>query len=81
MKPTVLTVLPIMREFQSKKGNEVGGVYHIVLDDGNIENHHVEWCLEEAEKQNDTLAIKLGELLMKMSRTQRSKLSKLFYQL
>lgn len=24
----------------------VGGALHIVLDDGNTEDHHIEWCLE-----------------------------------
>ena len=79
MKPTVPKVLPLMREFQSKKGNEVGGVFHIVLDDGNVENRHVEWCLELAKQNGDELAIRLGELLMKMSKTQRLKLADLFY--
>lgn len=79
MKPTVPEVLPLMREFQTKKGNEVGGVFHIVLDDGNVENSHVEWCLERAKEEGDELAIRLGELLMKMSKTQRLKLADLFY--
>jgi hypothetical protein len=25
-----------------------GGALHIVLDDDNVENHHIEWCLKEA---------------------------------
>jgi hypothetical protein len=26
----------------------VGGGLHIVLDDGNVEDHHIKWCIEEA---------------------------------
>lgn len=25
-----------------------GGALHIVLDDDNVERHHIEWCLKEA---------------------------------
>lgn len=24
-----------------------GGALHIVLDDGNFEDHHIEWCLDD----------------------------------
>lgn len=30
----------------------VGGNAHIVLDDWNLEDHHVDWCLSDALTQN-----------------------------
>jgi hypothetical protein len=79
MKPTILEVLPIMQEFAKLEQNGAGGVLHIVLDDENVEDKHVQFCINEAKKQNDLLGLKLGNLLLKMSKTQRRKLSRMFY--
>jgi hypothetical protein len=55
-------------------GNGVGGNLHIILDDGNIKNNHIQYCLEISKEKNDKLGIELCELLLKATKTQRQKL-------
>jgi len=52
-----------------------GGSLHIVLDDGNIEDADVRFCVEEAIKLNDRAGELLGRILLRMSRTQRLKVA------
>lgn len=73
-KPTVSEVLPLVRDYY--KDNHIGGCLHIVLDDGNISDSDVKYCLEYSKQQNDSRAIKLAELLLQMSKTQRKKIYK-----
>jgi len=80
-KPTIPEILPLLKAYGEKDGNEVGGNLHIVLDDGNVNDSDVVFCLERAKETNDVDGVKLAELLLKMSKTQRSKLSNLFYEL
>jgi hypothetical protein len=72
-KPTVPEVLPLVRAYCAKPGNATGGSLHIVLDDGNIEDHHIRYCAEFAEKRGDGEGVELARLLLRMSRTQRNK--------
>jgi hypothetical protein len=76
-KPTVPEVLPLVRAYYAKPGNAVGGNLHIVLDEGNVETGHVEWCLARAREEGDADGAALAELLLRMSKTQRSKLASL----
>lgn len=75
-KPTVPEVLPLVWEFAKK--NPVGGVLHIVLDDGNVADHDVEWCVERAYEEGDDAGARLGVILLKMSKTQRKKIARLY---
>jgi hypothetical protein len=76
-KPTIPEVLSLVKAYLEKDGNGVGGSLHIVLDDGNVEDSHVEFCIKWAREHNDEDGVKLGELLLRMSKTQRLKLSNL----
>ena len=51
-----------------------GGSLHIVLDDGNLEDHNVDFCIEYAEKEGDGAGLALARLIRSASRTQRQKL-------
>jgi hypothetical protein len=59
--------------------NEIGGALHIVTDDGNLDDSHVEWCITYAVSQDDYYGAALALLLMQMTRTQRGKVSKEWY--
>jgi hypothetical protein len=74
-KPTITEVLPMIKAYYGKHGNSVGGSLHITLEDGNIDNNSVMDCLELAKQKNDTDGIIIAETLLKMSKTQRKKLS------
>jgi hypothetical protein len=63
--------------YHCRPGNECWGSLHIVLDDYNIEDHHVEFCIEWAEKKNDIDGADLARLLLRMTKTQRLKVSRL----
>jgi len=56
--------------------NPVWGSLHIVLDDFNVEDSHVQWCIEHAEQTGDTEGAELGKILLQMSKSQRYKLAK-----
>lgn len=40
-----------------------GGLLHIVTDDGNLEDHHIQWCLEECDKHPEREESELGKLI------------------
>lgn len=73
-KPTVPEVLPFVKAYLAKDGNMSGGSLHIVLDDGNILDRHIKFCIEYARERGDKDGVKLGELLLRTSKTQRIKL-------
>ena len=58
----------------------VGGQLHIVLDDGNIENGHIEYCLQCIDKIEDqeerNIYRECVELLLKLSYSARKRLLK-----
>jgi hypothetical protein len=76
-KPTIPEVLPIVKAWYTKPGNECGGIFHVILDDGNHEQHWAAGALNDARASGDEEAIRLAELLAAMSPTQRRKLSKM----
>ena len=73
-KPTVPEVLPKVRKYYAMPGNGAGGCLHIVLDDGNVLDHHVRYCLDWAFGIRDIPGVELAELLLRMSKTQRRKI-------
>lgn len=76
MKPTIPEVLPLVNKYVSKLGNEHGGSFHIILEDCNIDDRHVRFCLEDAESNKDMEGIYIARKLMQMSRTQRTKIAR-----
>lgn len=51
----------------------VGCCAHIILDDGNYEQAHADWCLETVDTTHSD-CVALCEMLARMSDTQRLKL-------
>jgi hypothetical protein len=68
--------LQLKHEIYSKY--PAGGVLHIVLDDGNLKNSNIEWCIEKIEEleEDKELFLKCANNLLKMTQTQRLKLYK-----
>lgn len=46
-------------------GCGTGGLLHIVLDDGNLEDNHIQWCLEQCEANPDQEEAEIGKLICK----------------
>lgn len=74
MKPTIPEVWPMVIDYYGKPGNCAGGHLHIVLDDGNIDDDDVEFCLQSAKQNGDFDGVRLATKLLAMSKTQRRKL-------
>jgi hypothetical protein len=74
VKPTVPEVLPLVRELYAQPGGGAGCCLHIVLDDGNVHDDNVGFCIERADEVGHERCLKLARTLLLMSRTQRLKL-------
>ena len=57
----------------------LGGNMHIVLDDGNIEDHYIEKSIRFAREENDGECIELGLLLLQADMPQRAFLSDIIW--
>jgi hypothetical protein len=72
MKPTIPDVVERFAAYYAK--NLAWGSLHIVLDDGNVEDSSVKFCIENAQERGDVEGKGLAEILLQMSKTQRAKL-------
>lgn len=57
-------VKDFIKYYYDDLGHSAGGYLHIVLDDGNLEHEHIEFCRNECEKNKDTFGMFLAEILM-----------------
>lgn len=53
------------------------GLLHIVLDDGNIEDSSVQFCLDYGTREGDVEGVELATILLGLSKTQRNKIASL----
>ena len=74
-KPTVPEVLPLVRELYASPEGAVGCCLHVVLDDGNVRDDDVQYCVDRATERAHPKCETLARLLLRMSKTQRQKLS------
>lgn len=61
----------LVEEFYALPGNGAGGLLHIVLDDGNTEQIHVEFCRQEARKAGDEPAYWMAQVLLALTDEER----------
>jgi hypothetical protein len=66
----------LAQAYLAKDGNSVGGNLHIILDDGNLEDRNIDFCINQAEECGDVDGVVLGKTLRQLSMTQRNKLYK-----
>ena len=67
-------ILPLLKAFSLISENGVGGKLHIFLEDGNVDDGSIKFCLEQAREAGDELAVKIAELVLECSKTQRRKI-------
>lgn len=79
MKPSnTLSVAEIADRFRAyREANQTWGSLHIVMEDGNVRDKHVRFCIESALEQGDTKGHELACLLLGLSTTQRNKLRRI----
>lgn len=51
--------------------NPSGGVLHICLDDGNMDEGNVWWCLREAAQEKNLRAVQIAAWLLTFSEDER----------
>jgi len=73
-RPTVPEVYPLIIDYYKKPDNNCGGSLHCVLDDGNLDDQNIIFSIGHAHEESDEDGVRLGELLLRMSITQRRKL-------
>ena len=74
--PGKLTIPDVLERFAAYYRREpVWGSLHVVLDDGNVEDRSVRFCLEYAEREGDVEGAELARLLLRLSRSQRLRLA------
>lgn len=73
-KPDITSVQPLVEIYYNLPNNESGGSLHIVLDDNNVQDSSVQFCIDWAKKEDDIYGVLLGKVLLRMSKTQRLKL-------
>lgn len=71
---TVPQLIEAAKSYYIKNRN--GGSLHIVLDDGNIKDSHIKFCIDCAKLNGDVEGTELGEMILSASFTQRTKLVK-----
>lgn len=57
-----------------QENNEAGGSLHIVLDDGNLEDVSIEYCIGYASRANDSEGVAIGNMLLGISLKDRQEL-------
>jgi hypothetical protein len=72
-KPTVPEVQPLVEAYRALPGNIVGGSLHVVLDDGNVDDKSIGYCLNAAREDGDEDGAAIAQVLLRMSKTQRRK--------
>lgn len=73
-KPTIPEVLPRFLAYYAD--NLAWGSLHIVLDDYNVDDASVRFCIDWAAEQDDHEGWALARILLRMSRTQRGRLAR-----
>lgn len=61
-------------DYYRQPDNGAWGSLHIVLDDGNVQDDHVAYCVSWAEERSDTEGAALARILLTMSKSQRSRI-------
>ncbi len=83
-----IEALKLIKELYSTNDGSVGGYGHVVFDDGNIENRHIECCIKEAKenKYKDDLSqetrlasIKALEYFLKLTENEREEVYDRFW--
>ena len=76
----LFTIPEVLDEFDAYyQKNPAWGSLHVVLDEQNLHDDSVRYCIQWANEQGDQEGVFLGNILLLMSKTQRSAIPKLCY--
>jgi hypothetical protein len=77
-RPTIPEVVDDFVRYHDRE--PVWGSMHIVLDDDNVEDSSVQFCIDFAKEKGDVEGERLARILLTMSRTQRLRLPNVVYE-
>lgn len=79
-EPVRPTITPELVErfaaYYEAPGNGAWGSLHIILDDGNVEDHNADFCVKHAAETGDGEGFELARILRSMSRSQRGRIGR-----
>jgi hypothetical protein len=77
-EPKRLTIPDVIERFRAYHDVHLAwGSLHVVLDDGNVRDDDVQFCLDYARDQGDDEGEALARILSTMSKTQRRKIGRM----
>lgn len=71
VRPTEAQVMRAIEDFYCLSGNAVGGSLHVVLDDHNLDDASVRFCLDWARNVGDTRGENLALVLLRFEEAER----------
>jgi len=66
--------------FYSLDGNACGGLCHVVLDDGNLDDGSIDFCLAECQKHGDWLGAAIMTALRSVPHEHRERATRAYYE-
>jgi hypothetical protein len=76
---TTQEIVELIQDYYSTDGNAAGGYLHIVLDDGNLEDDDIRFCIEQAKMAGDFNGVLLGYVMLLLSLPEREKVYHKFW--
>lgn len=61
----------LIERYYAMPGNDAGGNLHIVLDDSNLDDECISWCLAKCSEQGDDMGAQIATELLKLPEAQR----------
>ena len=78
-KPTIPEVFPVIEKYYKDRlyeGNRYS-FHKLIITEVNITNGDINYFIEDCKKDGDEEGLKVGKLLLQLSKTQRSKICSL----
>jgi hypothetical protein len=73
----VTEICKLVKTLYDDMGEGCGGMLHIVLDDGNIDDDDLQWCIEycnreeNANRHDKTICLEIAHRLLNLNKEQR----------
>ena len=73
----VKEICKLVKTLYDDMGESCGGMLHIVLDDGNIEDWNLQWCIEycnreeNANRHDKNICLEIAHKMLNLSKEQR----------
>jgi hypothetical protein len=80
MSDTVIITIPrawfrrMLTTYLESRDGANGGWLHIAVEDGNLDEDDIQWCLDEATKDGDGAAVVLASMLLGITPDARARL-------